>query len=253
MIQYNDKQKEQLHTLAMFYIRKNDAESIAMFKKMIDSNAIDFTKNNNQLITEACVHDSVKFLELIDQTGFNILEDIERDLNVSIVQKSFDCFDYFLTKDIDFSKFDQTNTAKLAIQYRSLDMLKAMVDKGLDIQTEASDLLCFATYYIEKDIVKYILETTNADINFANSYVLLSFCKLGDVEFMKYLVSKGIDTTVFGDSALRTAAKYGNLDLVKYFIENKISCSSKESIEMALGQAEENHQTHVYEYLKTCL
>ena len=69
----------------------------------------------------------------------------------SIVQKSLDCFDYFLTKDIDFSKFDQTNTAKL------------------DIQTEASDLLCFATYYIEKEIIKYILETTNADINFANS------------------------------------------------------------------------------------
>lgn len=252
MTQYNDKQKEQLHTLAMFYIRKNDAESIAMFKKMIDSNAIDFTKNNNQLITEACVHDSVKFLELIDQTGFNILEDIERDLNVSIVQKSFDCFDYFLTKDIDFSKFNQTNTAKLAIQYRSLDMLKAMVDKGLDIQTEASDLLCFATYYIEKDIVKYILETTNADINFSNSYVLMSFCKVGDVEFMKYLIEKGIDTNFLIDVALRTASKYGNLDLVKFFIENKISCPRAESIEMALGQAEENHHQHVYDYLKSC-
>ncbi len=174
-------------------------------------------------------------------------------MNVSIVQKSLDCFDYFLTKEIDFSKFDQTNTAKLAIQYRSLDMLKSLAEKGLDLNQDSGDLLCFATYYIEKDIVKYILENTNADINFANSYVLLSFCKVGDVEFMKYLVSKGIDTTVFADSALRTAAKYGNLDLVKYFIENKISCSSKESIEMALGQAEENHQTHVYEYLKTCL
>ena len=169
------------------------------------------------------MNNSVKFLEIIDKTGFNILEDIERDLNVSIVQKSFDCFDYFLTKDIDFSKFDQTNTAKLAIQYRSLDMLKSLAEKGLDLNQDSGDLLCFATYYIEKDIVKYILENTNADINFANSYVLMSFCKVGDVEFMKYLIEKGIDTNFLIDVALRTASKYGNLDLVKFFIENKIS------------------------------
>ena len=47
MTQYNEKQKEQLHTLAMFYMRKNDAESLAMFKKMVEANALDLTKNNN--------------------------------------------------------------------------------------------------------------------------------------------------------------------------------------------------------------
>ncbi len=73
-MEYNEKQKEQLHTLAMFYMRKNDAESLAMFKKMVEANALDLTKNNNQLITEACVNDSVKFLEVIDKTGFNILK-----------------------------------------------------------------------------------------------------------------------------------------------------------------------------------
>ena len=165
------KNKKNNYTLAMFYMRKNDAESFAMFKKMIEANALDLTKNNNQLITEACVNNSVKFLEIIDKTGFNILEDIERGLNVSIVQKSLNCFDYFLKKDIDFSKFDQTNTAKLAIQYRSLDMLKALAEKGLNLNQDSGDLLCFATYYLEKDIVKYVLENTNADINFANSYV----------------------------------------------------------------------------------
>lgn len=245
--------EESLYKLALNYIEAGDKQSNDYLDKMLEANVLDYSKNNYEIVSACCYYDHVDLLKKLFEKQVNIVLNAERDLGICIQRNSKESLKFLLSKLTTLSSFDQVNLAKLTIQARDFSLFQILIDHGLDISADSNNALLFATYLIEKDFVKWIIENTNADINTDDFYVILSFSKVGDVDFMKYLISKNADTKAFNDAPLLTAAQYGNLDLVKYFVENNLSIYDHTTIPLAINKAKEADFTEVINYLQSKL
>jgi ankyrin repeat protein len=70
------------------------------------------------------------------------------------------------------------------------------------------------------NIVRYLMEKTEADINVENGWALNWAVKGKYYEIVKYLVEKGINVNAFHERALTSAIKNSDVLMVQYLIEH---------------------------------
>jgi len=151
------------------------------------------------------------------------------------------------TKIITFlidKKFDVNETSEncditplyLAAKYGKLDAFKLLIEKGAHLSLKnyadgtlqtIDSLLTVAYYRGSFDIVKYMLETSMFDIeqNVCGGCTLLQLsAQTGNAEEFMYLIEKKAKVNNVnheGEDLLLSAIIGGNIDIVKFLVENK--------------------------------
>jgi hypothetical protein len=127
-----------------------------------------------------------------------------------------------MSVDVDMTgyKISQNVSNKLLIiaaSHGSINILKHLVAIGAKVNIDTDKPLRLAAQENHLNIVKYLIENSNIDIN-SNGVEVLQWAAInGNVRMAKYLVSKGVKIHAENDNAIQYAAEYGNLALVKYF------------------------------------
>ena len=153
-----------------------------------------------------------------------------------------------------FSNIKSSNIKEIAferaVKWGHLDIVKYLVENGIDIHTQNDQALKYACIHGRLEVVKYLIEN-GADIskvyenNMAvlievanNGYlnvikylleiinsteysemILLTACVKGHLNMVKYLVEKGTNIHFLNEQSLWSACQQGHLDIVKYLIE----------------------------------
>lgn len=123
---------------------------------------------------------------------------------------------YLLEIGIDVTK---RGYFKLSPQYGHMELTIFLLDKGILTKERA---LLSAALGGQLDIVHYLVDN-GANIHFHDDEALVNSAINGHFEVIRYLVEKGAiaHDEQYG-SALEAAVSYGNLDIIKYLVENCI-------------------------------
>jgi ankyrin repeat protein len=139
------------------------------------------------------------------------------------------------------------NTALMfAVNLGNFDLVKFLVDHGADVKQDAAKLLIFASHKSSLDILKYLIETHNLDVNLKDEEgktALIAACMSGSFETVKYLLEKGAEVNVINDTQddqykilslygtpLMHAATRGRVDVMKLLIEKKAKIDIKTNL-----------------------
>jgi len=133
----------------------------------------------------------------------------------------------------------------------SLSLIRFLLDSGANPNLSQSR----ATFYIP--IVNAYSKNNTTLVNLlldrgANGSVLLpTLVKKGDINFIRRLISKGINLrSNEGAESLRIAAENGNFDIIQVLIENGANINARDSNgQTALSIAYDNGEMEIYDYL----
>lgn len=104
------------------------------------------------------------------------------------------------------------NGLRWAARNGHLEVVKYLVDKGGDVQTDNNYGLRWASFYGHLEAVKYLVEK-GGDVTADNNFAIRNATH---IKVVKYLVEKGADNNV----GLQNASHSGNLEVVKYLIDS---------------------------------
>lgn len=131
----------------------------------------------------------------------------------------------------------------IAIRLKNLPIIRTLIARGADVNIEyqgVSNRPLYDAFQMGNTEIIRILIEAGADVN-ANAYTTIyRFILLGNLNFIEYLVSKGILLTEYN---LRAAAENGKLDIVQYLTDKGIVHNGT-----LLSAASGNH-LHVVKYL----
>lgn len=136
----------------------------------------------------------------------------------------------------NFSTEELKNLGVYSILGNSLDTLKLLVDKGLDVKDDMYNnctALTLASKLGNMEIVKYLIEEKNVspegreieDSNYELAYALPNAILNNHFEIAKYLISKGsrmyvVQSGLIKRNGLLYALKSGNKDMVQLMLDN---------------------------------
>ncbi|KAJ5078069.1 ankyrin repeat protein [Anaeramoeba ignava] len=146
----------------------------------------------------------------------------------------------------------------LACQNNSLEIIKYLVEKGVDINAKTNDnetVLHLACQNNSIEIIKYLVEK-GVDINAKtnnNETVLHLACQNNSLEIIKYLVEKGIDInakTNENETVIHLACQNNSIEIIKYLVEKGIDINAKTTNnETVLHLACQNNSIEIIKYL----
>jgi ankyrin repeat protein len=96
-----------------------------------------------------------------------------------------------------------------------LDIVKCLVEHGVDIHNENNLPLCWASDQGHLEIVKYLVEQ-GADIHANQDSAFRWAAKNGRLDVVKYLLQQGADIHANNDEAFKQARGYGFFRLLNY-------------------------------------
>ena len=124
---------------------------------------------------------------------------------------------------------------------------KWMVSKGIDITTDDSYTICWASRCGHLDVVKYLV-SKGADVTAWDNFAVCLASKYGHLDVVKYLVSKGADVTARDNAAVRLASDHGHLDVVKFLVSQGADVSAADNY--AIRWASMHGHLDIVKYLK---
>ena len=157
---------------------------------------------------------------------------------------SIDTIEALIQEGVDFE------TNKNLVLYEAagrgfLDVVKYLVDQGANIHASDDGALCWASENGHLDVVKYLVEQ-GSDIHTVEDYPLRWASESGYSDVVKYLVEHGADIHARNDYALRLASEKGHLDIVKYLVEHGADIHAMEDWAILYADTPE-----IEEYLKS--
>lgn len=75
------------------------------------------------------------------------------------------------------------------------------------------------------DLLKFLINKYNININTNNTLALRIACKMGNLNIVKYLVEHGADIHANFNSAFRNAVHYNHYDIAKFLTNNGANTS----------------------------
>ena len=125
-----------------------------------------------------------------------------------------------ILKETNFDFHDKKNALLFAVSNGYLEIVKYLVNRGMDITITDNIAVRWAAEHGHLDIVKYLI-AQGADIHARDEEPLRWAAARGHLETVKYLVEQGADIHAQKDKALRYAVYYdGNLEVIKYLVES---------------------------------
>jgi len=109
---------------------------------------------------------------------------------------------------------------KYALRYASdngrLDIVRYLVEKGVNIHTCNDYALKHASEYGHLPVVQYLLEN-GVNIHVENDYALRIASSKGNLHIVRFLVENGADIHACNNRARKIASEKGHRRIVKYF------------------------------------
>ena len=131
-----------------------------------------------------------------------------------------------------------------AAKANDLSLLIFALNKGANPHLFDDEIPCNSSQLGHLEIVRHLIEKVGGyNINDSLRWASLR----GQLEVVKYLVSKGADIHVFDEISLRWASEEGHLETVKYLIENGADIHALN--DFSLMSAVRNGHLHVVKYL----
>lgn len=150
------------------------------------------------------------------------LQEICRNGHIEILKYFFENGVSFQNEGSTTNKDEELNTIKWSCEGGQLDFVKYLVSIGCNIANRAEPLI-HACLSENLDLVKYLV-SIGADKNKADGNGLSPIqtaAKFGRLDMLQYLIWIGCDLTSDGTTTiLHLAVESGNLNMVKFLIEN---------------------------------
>jgi len=152
----------------------------------------------------------------------------------------------------------ENNSLIFSSGYDNLDIIKYLIKHNVDVNNihSKNKILLNAVFRHNLDIIKYIVSETDADIHYNNEALLIKACVYNEFEIIKYLVEGvcpkiGADIHVDDDKPFRLTVDHMryNLDMLKYFCEKGANIHANN--DEVLKSAEKYGYIDIIEYLKS--
>jgi ankyrin repeat protein len=137
---------------------------------------------------------------------------IHRNLIEACVHKNIVGVQYFVDKSND-----KDEALKYAVIYGHLEIVKYLIEKGADVDSNDGYALCQYAKNGDFDMIKYLIEH-NANVNINNGYALWISAQNDRLDIIVYLVDNGANVHANEDEALYNSTLYGTLITVKYLV-----------------------------------
>lgn len=157
----------------------------------------------------SCVNNSTSCLKHLSEKYI-----ISKNDKNNIILSSIHNLDICTVKILENANFNFDHFLTCACENGKLDIVKHLVSKGVNVNEEDTVSLKYACEYGHIQIVDFLIKN-NANIN--DSLGIVVACEKGFIDIVKLLIDNGAKI----EECLKYACKSGNLNLVKYLIEQK--------------------------------
>ena len=192
--------------------------------------------------------DPVKQLNIFDNLYFE-----EETIYNELLSESCRQGDLTLVKEaLDKGADINDNALDNACFYGYVEIVKYLVEHGVNIHSTYEYALCIASENGHLEVVKYLIEIQKStqDIEHFEEEFRLAFdtaCMAGQLELVKYFIENGINLKENGIDGLCGACQKGQLEIIKYLLEKGVDIHDVN--DCALREAIESKQLEVTKYL----
>ncbi|MDO4751055.1 MAG: ankyrin repeat domain-containing protein [Akkermansia sp.] len=163
-----------------------------------------------------------------------------------------------MCKTFELTRAQMVLLAYLALDYNRNDILKLLIEEGVDVNAASAREMSLLAYALKKENkdAAVVLIQSGANVrkpNMTGFSPLSMAARMGDVEILKMLVSRGVDVDVAnlnGTTPLVVAVANGNFEAVKYFVDS--GAEVRHSTEPLLLYAAYSGKTEILRYLVYC-
>lgn len=143
---------------------------------------------------------------------------------VAATENHFDVVKYLIEHGAEISE----STIVIVAQKGNMEMVRYLIGKGAKINENAVEMAVLNKHY---DIVEYLIEK-GARISYPTEKLII---KSGNMDLLKLIIKKlAQQNTDLTDDAVEIAAESGNLEIVKYLIDEKQSLISNSVLSYAI-------------------
>ncbi len=226
-----------LYELNPDYLNDSDIVDSILDHIMINNDLILFNKliNNSNIVSKAIKHNNYVFLQhLLDNRNIITRDDIiivlkynndnndtiiSKILNYIICNNNFDLFKFFIEKNKKGIISEKVIIS--TINYDNLEYLKYAI-KNSEYEITESDIM-YAVFSDNSKCINYLFKLNSILPHEIHQRPILNYIMTNnDYELFKFLINKNLNWK-FTDKA----AEYGNLEYLKYAIENKCEITDK--------------------------
>ena len=223
------------------------------------------------------VRETFEKRDYYDPTIFNLFDDfikysIEKDINHIVLRRLFN-MGFNVRRDYSSNrnkKIHRAEELKNVIEKGSIQLFKILVENGrrdTKVDYENCHMLNWAVFYDRLDVVKYLIEKENHNINqyCNNSYSfppkptdgtpLYNAVLKENIKVVKYLIEKGADVNtdsngIDGETATFAAVKLNNFKILKILVEAGANLDTQtEQGQLAYDEAVELNNQEMIDYL----
>lgn len=215
---------------------------------VLDNSILD----KNQLLIGTSAHNYLEVVKYLILNKADPSVDIGEALIGPAEYGYLDMINYLVSLGVN-PAIRKNEILETASRYGHLKIVEYAINLGANIKSDNNYALQIAMEYNHLEIVKYLLLTLNLNLNKCKQLNIVKIDSLlfavenGNLEFIKYLISKGVNIRTDNDYALCCAAEYGNLKIVEFLIKKGSSSRSKGN--RALQYAVEYNRFEVVRYL----
>jgi ankyrin repeat protein len=131
------------------------------------------------------------------------------------------------------SREDNLKLMNAVISY-DLNLIKQLVDSGIDIHCENDFVFNIACGHNKPEIARYIISLANSyDQEYYINEALVNFAHNGDISFVEELIDMGGDIHYMNDEAVNWSCGFGRLEMVKYLLKKGATLDVKWATELA--------------------
>ncbi len=264
--------KELFRDLSHIFVKKFNKTKLKKKEKDHILKFADLTHPEDLIVRE-----SFEKKDYYDPTIFNLFDDfikysIEKDINHIVLRRLFN-MGFNVRRDYSSNRNEKIHRAeelKNVIEKGSIQLFKILVENGrrdTKVDYENCHMLNWAVFYDRLDVVKYLIEKENHNINqyCNNSYSfppkptdgtpLYNAVLKENIKVVKYLIEKGADVNtdsngIDGETATFAAVKLNNFKILKILVEAGANLDTQtEQGQLAYDEAVELNNQEMIDYL----
>ena len=263
---------ELFRDLSHIFVKKFDKTKLGKEDKDLILKLADLTHPEDLIVRE-----SFEKRDYHDPSIFALFDDfiqysIEKDINHIVLRKLFN-MGFNVRRDYSSNRNNKIHRAeelKNVIEKGSIKLFKILVENGkrnTKVDYENCHMLNWAVFYDRLDVVKYLIEKENHNINeyCNNSYSfppkptdgspLYNAVLKENIKVVKYLIEKGADVNtdsngIDGETATFAAVKLNNFKILKILVEAGANLDTQtEQGQLAYDEAVELNNQEMIDYL----
>jgi hypothetical protein len=130
----------------------------------------------------------------------------------------------------------------VSIRFNRIEMSMLMLPYMHSLPVDTFELICNRRFIQMKMIVEW-----GCTVNRADGMMLRSACRYGELEMVQYLIEKGANVRVMNGAPLRLASSRGHFEVVKVLVENGANPSDPDAMKYALDGNFNEIANYLYE------